>query len=287
MTLPGRSLRANLSSDFNVSRMEMSPGRRFVVVEGKSDKKFLSHCFDFDCIGCDILDANSKECVLDVERKASRVGLKNFVCIVDLDFDFALKIKRAGERICLVSGDADTCDCIDLEAALFRTPAFKKVCVELEIVDYNIREDDLDSLRVRFQRCATVIGAAKAAFQKLDIHKKIETEDLLERFYDSNAVELVDSDVLNYAAFGLHASKVDEFVRVANQLLKRFDGTWALCRGHDLTTLISFSSYRIATQKPQWPPSRKFVESLLRASFERDFFRSTRFVMQINSALTG
>jgi hypothetical protein len=280
MTLRNGSLQHHLHAQVVATTVSNSK-KVWIIVEGNSDVKFLSHCFELDEFRYGFISANSKDHVLAALDELVQRGRSNFVCLVDVDLDFALrKVSRHHTRLCYVSLDEKNCDCIDLESALFRTVALRKVLVEYELITFDNASTQTEKFREAFRKAAAEIGAVRFALAKMDLRKQITDGHVLSAF-DASTQTLRQDDFLSAIIRLLPDHNHENFRANVTHARNKFGSAWQLCRGHDLSLLladtISFKLNRTVASC--------HIERQLRIGCERDSFEVTLFGRSLRQAL--
>jgi hypothetical protein len=269
----------------------MVRGKYFVIVEGQSDKDFLgprmagrAHVEQLD--GRDEVE---KACD-DLRRH----GCSDFVALLDADFNEAVGINQRAPYVVYVSiSDQQTDSTIDLESTLIRTRALRQVCGEVLGNGIQARggpaaftDDIRESLRV----AAGEVGAFRAAVMRIFTEqRKIQGVGELS---DSDWEAIVDLDTGRVDHAGLervmmgkvrNVEKYRDVQSRARDFRMDYGGGWLLCRGHDMTQLLSLRLSRLRGRHI----SQKDVESMLLNRFNGDVFKETAFGERLSRFCSG
>lgn len=227
--------------------IRMCPRRRFVLVEGSTDCRFLkrhiSHRIGIEALG------NRAE-VSETCGTLENAGVDNFIGLIDADFDHVTGVMIGCSRVVYVSlGDSDAESTIDLESTLLRTRALRQVCGEVlgnQIRDFGGPQQFADAIKEALRVAGAAVGAYRAAVMSVFAeHRPIQ-----------GIGELSDSE---WQAFvDMQTGEVDQLrldaimqTRVRNILMfpeirqrardshSSWGAGWLLCRGHDLTRLLA------------------------------------------------
>ena len=271
----------------NQVRMRHSQSHKLtLLVEGPSDRKFFLNWLLEEQLRVEPLQGRQQvEAVWRLACKQS--SLPPLICLVDLDYDQLLgKPLVEHERFIYVSSYSgeEEAEANDLEGVLVRSEALRKLFYEKlpeRILD---EQEDLTAYlaqrREALRYAAAQLGAYRAAAQFFynEFHRGYWDRDALQL----GAAEFLEPAMLTIdpaglretvAASALHNCDQDWMLSRAAQLLQEFGQGWSLCRGHDLSKLLSLHLNALGRQNL----SQADVESLLRAGFEAAMVRETQF----------
>ena len=261
--------------------ISMSPRKRFVVVEGESELDLLKPHI---CGRAQIENVNGRPNVQKAWRILDSRGTKNFLAMVDADFDEVVGRNRAASRLVYVSvADNRGDSAIDLEAALIRTRALQDLC-ETVIGEPLIRLGGpvryTEQLREATRKAAVAVGAFRAA--------------VMDVFEDCGSIQGIGeltgdewSTVVNADTGALDRQALEDVVksRVQNVLtypdvrqrandFETNEGTgWLLCRGHDMTEILALRFSRLTGGHV----TRADVEKVLCSDYRGNLLTETAF----------
>jgi hypothetical protein len=272
--------------------IKMSKGQFYILVEGETDYKLLRNLLPEQVV---IRSMKKRDAVFEVRSRLEPHKATNFVCLVDADYDPVLKRCRTDQGLVYVSlEDQLGGSCIDLESAIMRTGALRKVCVEMAgagVDDAGGPNALTERTRAAVRAAAAQLGAWRAALQ-MRYHegracsslRGLESASELSKFVDSGSLTVDRRRLLGVMANLLSLrGEFEEVERTAQALLRGFGDGWLLCRGHDLTTLLAFHWSHLG--KRTVPPAE--VESKLRLAFEAAMLGETAFGRALLDASTA
>lgn len=226
--------------------VKMSPRQRFILVEGKTDERFVKRHFQRAVVET----LGNRDAVADACSALEQGGVENFVGLIDADFDHVVGVNACATRIVYVSLSATEADStIDLESTLVRTRALRQICGDLlgrRIQGFGGPAAFTKDMRESLRRATTAVGAFRAAVMSL--------------FAEQRAVqgvgELADTDwqtFVNLDTGAVDKARLDALMQTKirnvlkypdiKQRARDFEDTWGsgwlLCRGHDLTHLLT------------------------------------------------
>jgi hypothetical protein len=267
-----------------ISQVRLSRGQFFVLVEGKSDYRFLrSH------VGSEVsvVMVEGRESVVNATRILGSFRRDNFVGVVDADLLCVVQRVEDLPRLVHVSlADDQSESCIDLEACLMRTQALEKVCLEAfgdRVESAGGVEEVARRIREWLRTTAAAIGSYRAA-----VMEHVRAGDRVaslasfgecwstdwQRFLDARAMTC-DEGALE-RVMQEHITPADKFSAVrqtAADFASRCCSGWLLCRGHDMSRLLTM--HFNAMGAPIGGPAD--VERALRMSFDRQMLERTAF----------
>jgi len=275
----------------NAKMIFSSSHRHTLVVEGDADLRLLRNWLNDKCARIESVDG--RENVKRVWRKAKDIEFPALHCLVDLDFDLVANYSPILDAqfvyVSLGGGySPDEVECNDLESVLIRSNTFTKVMAQKfsrpGLDGENFQKQVVD-LREKLRIAARNIGAFRAAdmryrreYGRSPIGGEFRISDV---FFEQSSVtinidalakSLLRSSRTTYAA-------MEEVCEIAHKLLLQFDSGWQLCRGHDLTFMLS--GYLTGLLKRN--VSAREVEEDLRMACELETLYQTRFGMRLRA----
>lgn len=252
-----------------------------LLVEGESDSLCFQRFVDLD--KCCILPMGGKGNALDVLEGIKKEGVKGVLAIVDADF---WHIDKNGPQ----SKDVLPTDCHDLELMIIKSKSFKswydsfaskgKTKTFLDKHGCNdIKELLLLLCRpIGMLRWVSAKNDLQLAFQKDGaelnlkniIHKTLLTVD------ESKLVR----NVLNLTT-GVNHSYVAIKKMLCKALKEKNFNLFQICRGHDVTTLISIGLTKVIGSKSRQIASRENIEKALILAYDSQDFQKTRLYKQV------
>jgi hypothetical protein len=259
----------------------MASRQRFVLVESGTELDLLRpHVRG----RAQIEDMNGRPNVQEAWRILDSRGKRNFVAMVDADFDEVVGRNRAASRLVYVSvADNRSDSTIDLEAALIQTRALQDLC-ETVIGEPLVRLGGplrfTHQLREATRQAAAAVGAFRAA--------------VMDVFEDSGSIQPIGeltgdewAKVVSVQTGAIDRQALEDVVksRVRNVLtypdvrqrasdFERNDGAgWLLCRGHDMTEILALRFSWLTSRHM----TRRDVEKLLCNSYRGNPLNETAF----------
>ena len=269
----------------------MVRGKYFVLVEGQSDKDFLG---PRTAGRVHIEQLNGRE---EVERACDdlrRHDCKDFVALLDADFDEAVGINRSMPCVVYVSiSDQPTESTIDLESTLVRTRALSQVCGELleqRIQTLGGPAAFTETIRESLRGAAAEVGAFRAAV--MSIFAEQRRIQGIGELLNSDWEVIVDLDTGHVIREGLEqvmtsrVKNVEKYIDVqarARDFRMNYGHGWLLCRGHDMTQLLALRLSRLSGREI----SQRAVETMLSDRFNGDVFKETAFGQRLSAFFSG
>jgi len=268
------------------AKMIFSSSQRYtLVVEGEADLRLLRNWLNEKSARLEVVAG--KENVKEVWHKAKSLKFSSMYCVADLDYDLVANYSPIIDSQFLYvsmesTNSVDDVECNDLEAALVRSNAFRKVmaqkCRSNDDTDKNFGEF-VGSLRERLRIASRNIGAFRAAdlcYRRVNGRSPIGGDlRISDVFFDGKTISV---DIEALAESLLRSSRtasvaMEEVVDNARSLLLKFDSGWQLCRGHDLTEMLGLH----LTDQLNRRVSAREVEEDLRMACELETLFQTRF----------
>jgi hypothetical protein len=262
-----------------------SSQKHTLVVEGEADLRLLQNWLNDKCARLETV--NGKDNVKEVWRKAKAMRFAGVHCLADLDYDLVANyspiIDSQFVYVSMEGGQsANEIECNDLESALIKSNAFRKVIVQ-KLPPKELVEQDINSLVTTLRESLRVasrnIGAFRAAdlcYRRSNGNSPIGGDLNIADLYFDRATIRVDIEALTQSL--LRSSRtsryaMEEVVDMARNLLVQYDAGWQLCRGHDLTEMLGI----YLTDRLGRPVSTREVERDLRMACELQTLYQTRF----------
>jgi hypothetical protein len=276
----------------NRARMEHGASKVVtLVVEGKNDKKFFSSWLQPGVAR--IQEVGGREYLMNILDALTDKESKWIHCIADIDYDFVSGCDRDSEKLTYISFNKKTrsIEANDLDAAVFQTGALNKVLRYKLEPEQQTQDFDLwvENLREKIRVAGNYIGSLRLADQKLNPRRAV----YMRAFQIEQHPEIFDADKIEINQKKCRAvllrghdqqsvSRSEEFFEVASVEENRWCGTWALCRGHDLTSMLAM----YLQQKTNRAYSRADLEGDLSLACEAAMISRMEFCKAIRS-LTG
>ncbi|MDQ9887611.1 hypothetical protein [Acinetobacter pittii] len=224
--------------------------RKFLFVEGISDKKFLKNK-GFDEESYFYLGMDGKPLVLACldNYSNSRIyqEINKIAFLIDNDYDHILNNIKVHEHIFIhsICKNENKHYLNDLEVYLVESEA-----LFFWLEEFNLKKDQILDLRKNVEMESRRIGKYRAANELLKKNKMMDEkstilfdfkiEDFIE---DKNFLFLERDFESRLKICSPHKEYVDELCALSDQINTAFPQTWALSRGHDVTELISIYLY--------------------------------------------
>jgi len=281
-----------------VNTVRMSRKRRFVLVEGENDYRFLANYMSREVTLLHVSDGaepathfssiGARDTVIRACQQLAADRFDNYVGLADADLHVALGPAPVVPRLVFISlSDTHNASCIDLESCLLRTNALRKVCVELlgpSIDRFGGVDNFVQQRREWLRATSMAVGAYRAAVMDFN-YRRVRVAGI-GHVSDDEWLQFVD---VSKGVFS--RERLDQFMSsrispenqrgpirtCARDFENNLRDTWLLSRGHDMTQLlaIAFSSLtprRVSTAE---------VESKLRIAFEGSMLKDTAFGRQL------
>lgn len=228
----------------NALQMYRSKEVRTTIVEGASDKRFLSQwIYTNTPIRFDGLNGKP---LVDRVYIASQ---KNPYCdydflyfLADIDFDVITGRKLNSHPNFIYNSFCFTENRLhynDLEAFLINTSALNKILVNLDI-DTN----EADSLRERLERASRITGSLRAADiivqKEHDLRSSILNGLDIRAFFNPRDISFEKEELLKaLPRWSNYREHTEDLIETADRLNRESPSIWSLSRGHDLTEMLS------------------------------------------------
>lgn len=269
------------------ARMIAARGRITLVVEGDGDARFLRQWIKDD--RARVVAVSGKDRVKAVWRQSDRVNFRQIVCLADVDFDAVIQnLEVVDARFIYVSlgkrpGQTKlVLDAIDIEGVLVKSGAFRKVLCLKDSA--SITDEQVENVRERLRACASAIGALRAALAKSMnmghlANKGPEKFAVTTEFFEpvGLAIDRERLEILFLSTIGDHAVRSD-VQSCAVALHDRYGTGWALCRGHDLTSMLAMHLSDVTSRRV----SVIEVEQSLKLAYEESMLRGAVFGMLLD-----
>lgn len=259
----------------------MASRKRFVLVESGTELDLLRpHVRG----RAQIEDMSGRPNVQEAWRILDSRGRRNFLAMVDADFDEVVGRNRAATRLVYVSvADNRRDSTIDLEAALIQARALQDLC-ETVIGEPLVRLGGpvrfSQQLREATRQAAAAVGAFRAAV--MDVFEDRGSIQGIGELTGDEWAAVVDAET-----GAVNRQALDDVVqsRVRNVLkypdvrqrasnFERNEGNgWLLCRGHDMTDILALRFSRLTGKQM----TRVDVEKLLCSNYRGDLLTETAF----------
>lgn len=262
-----------------------SSKKQTFVVEGESDLRLLRNWLNEKYVRIEAV--NGRDNVKQVWREAKEKKFLPMYCLADLDYDLVADNNLINDpQFVYVSrngtGSAHEAETNDLESTLIKSRAFSKVMAQ-KIGSTLLNNDNfgthVDQLREAIRAAASKIGAFRAAdfrYRRINGKSPIGSNfEITDVFFNEVTLE-VDVDALVNSLLRSSRSTgyaMEEVITIAYRLLEEFESGWQLCRGHDLTEILSRHLSNQLNRRVQ----RKEVEEDLRMACELDTLYQTGF----------
>lgn len=281
-----------------VNTVRMSRKRRFVLVEGENDFRFLANYLASEVtllhLG-DVRERDARESKLgarDAVIKACQTlaahRYDHYIGLADADLHIAIGATPNVPGLVFISiSDARDASCIDLESSLIRTNALRKLCIEV----LGSRIDSLGGIdefvrqrREWLRQASMAVGAYRAAV--MDFNRRGTNVGGIGQLGDEEWRQFVNLEAGTFSrerldrlmATRISPQSESGAIRVtACDFEDNLRSTWLLSRGHDMTHLLSLAFSALSPRRVTVPE----VESKLRVAFEASMLEDTAFGRQL------
>lgn len=245
----------------------LHPGA-ILVVEGDSDARVYHSFVNRQC--CKILPVPGKGAAVEAIHILDSAGVKGVLAIVDSDFD-----RRSGAQA--QSPNVLLTDCHDLETMIPCSSALDKLLSEFaspektKVLPRPVRETLLDAaLPIGLFRwlCSPILENMPLKFRNLRYADFVEKQTLR-----VDLDKLIQAVASNSPAVNLDVSDAKA---KRGALLKAGHDPRQVCRGHDLSHILSIGLRHAFGNNKAHGLSAKTVEASLRLSYEYRYFQDTQ-----------
>lgn len=254
------------------------------VVEGKTDKRFLSQWFKPDAkVRFDGFNGkNQVEAVYHASKKPPYSSHNFLYFFADVDFDGI-----EGRNIIIDSRFVHNAYCHqtnkiefnDLEIFLVNNSAFEKL-----LANHDIEISEACSLRHKLEAASRIIGSFRAADlsvkQKLKLSSSILNGIEIEPFFSAENVQINEDNLIKQLPYWAnYREHVDDLVEEAYNIRTATPNPWALSRGHDVTEMITLHFNTRGFPSLQ----RDRLELMLRLACEYSDFKESAMGRKLSS----
>jgi hypothetical protein len=259
----------------------MASRQRFVLVESDTELDLLRpHVRG----RAQIEDMNGRPNVQKAWQILETRGARNFLAVIDADFDEIVGRNRSGSRVVYVSVARDRSDStIDLEATLIRTRALQDLCetvVGKPLCRLGGPIRFTEQLRESTRAAAAALGAFRAAV--MDIFNDFGAVQGIGELEPSEWTKVVDAgsgEIDRQALEGIIQSRIRNRLKYPDvrQRARDFEisegAGWLLCRGHDMTEILALRLSRVIGRLI----TRDDIEKVLCGNYRGDLLSETAF----------
>jgi len=268
-----------------------------IIVEGESDKIFFEQWLNDQ--NARIHFVEGKDYVYEVWENSLKRNFNSIICIVDIDYDKYLPVNKIfNDRFIYISlskpNDKNSIECNDLESALIKSEALKKLCLN-KFPSMFIRKNAnlsnyINSLRTNLVNSAALLGSYRLINQiQYNICGQVYFESFKvdEIFFDprNNEIKLdqfkkyIESKICgDYQKEDLHGK--------AEKIYNESTNPWELARGHDMSEMLSihlsYLNEKFSTRSKKRYISVYEVEQDLRMCFDGQMVKNTVFGKNID-----
>lgn len=275
-TLKSLAKNPNYVAD-NALLIYKSHNKLTLVLEGKSDRRFWLKFLNSEY--CRVDDAGEKDAVIETAeiirgRHKGGSGPLYAQCFVDLDYDHLIGIAdvRDGTLIYIDLHFDHNCS-RDLEIVLIRSRSFYSLLLQEDL------ESETERIRDRLSSEGKKIGALRL-LERQEAQKSNypfgSMKDLPWSIFFNPTTLDVDIRALAFSlckSSGTDYLERNRLIARAEEILESGMDAWQLCRGHDLTFMLS----EHLTAKGHRNFSVSEVERSLRLGFDKESFVQTTF----------
>ena len=237
--------------------------RAFALVEGTSDIGFYKSVINKD--DTEIIPMGSKAAVVDTIKALNVASIKGVIAIIDSDYDRLLGIEIEEENIIIT-------DTHDIETMILQSDAFEKFEDEFGD-DEKIRlyeEEKGDDVLDKILGVGADIGKMRLISMRDGLNLDFSSVSIGDYFNDD-----LDFELMNYLRQVLYVSKKLGDKEQIHEKYRQEKGdydVWQLCRGHDLSEIITIlfsgdgKSKSIGNRKAKYI-KQEVVEQFLRGAY--------------------
>ena len=251
----------SLAAEIKMSRMVQDGS--FLVVEGKSDKKFWwPRCHD----NCEVVDGEGKENVVGCIERLDGENFRGALGVTDDDYDSLMGVSLSSRNLVVTETH-------DLECLLIRSPALEKVLGEFgvpEKIEKFVTTSGVDVRTALLER-ALIFGRLRwAGFNfKLDINYDAIR---VARFVSDRTWE-VDHERLIHATVLPGSSTTEGSLKRCIESLPRAD-PWNVVQGHDMVEILRIGLKQTLGAIPNTTGPQQ-ISQVLRSAFSDQHLEAT------------
>jgi hypothetical protein len=257
----------------------MARHQRFLLVESGAEVKVLKpHVRG----RAQIRDLDGRPKVQEAMKILSEEGARNFVALVDADFDEVIGRNATAPRLLYVArSDRRRESAIDLESMLLRTRAIQAVCEHFlggQLCQLGGPVRFAEKMRESLRAAAAAVGSFRAAVMSVfDEGRSIQGIGDLEHHEWCLIIDVASGDVNRARLEQIihqrikHISNFAEVKQRASDFRLSDGDGWLLCRGHDMTEMLALRLTHIAGRSIT---RRQIEESLYETSYS-DLLKET------------
>jgi hypothetical protein len=238
-----------------------------IIVEGGSDVRAYKDLMDPD--KCSFIPADGKDTAIKALQLLENENFKGVVGIVDADL-FHL------EGISPKSANLFLTDTHDFETMVLQTDILDKFISEF--VNLDKTKKIYKPIKMKLIDNALILGYFRWIDSPYKENLKLKFKDLsYDKFIDKHHFEiklnsLVDEVKLNSDDYVVDSKEIKQKIR---ELIGEGHDPWQVCRGHDVTELLSFGLNMIFGFDRDIPFGAEKIEKILRISYSQLHFEKT------------
>jgi len=266
----------SVSEDFSyvigIARLNLDANKSFLIVEGSTEEELYGGTI-VDRKRCAVYNAGNKPKAKKLLITLEEAQLKGMLVIVDADYERLKGVSNPGQNLFLT-------DTHDLETMLLKSEALVKVLWKLQF--RNDVDELAENLRKLLLTCGKIIGYLRwvgSATEPSFIFTHFSISDCL--FFQED--DIVINETLLFERMKIHprnSSMQEQVIKQAIIGLQRdTDDLWQVCRGHDLTELLTVWCNKKLSQASQ--VKSKKIEEYLRDLYTYSDFQATKLYTAI------
>lgn len=256
------------------------PGKNllsFLMVEGPMDEQFFGRFIDEE--KCHIEAIGGRETVIQVLSLLEQRAISGVLAIVDADYDILMSIYPATPNLLFT-------DTHDVETMIIKSSALERVlqrfCTKEKIEKLKTRSGRED-IRAVIIECGKPIGYLRLISKRDGLNLKFDDIDFRSfidmQLFTPNVGALIESVAINGhngidKLQSLDITK-EEIKSKIEQLEKSNLDHWYVCRGHDLTQILSIAFHKHIAKSKVKNLTQEAIEGTLAFAFDLSFFQKT------------
>jgi hypothetical protein len=238
-----------------------------IIVEGGSDIRAYSNFMDPD--ECRFIPAYGKENAIKALQILESENHRGLMSIVDADLFHLESVSPKSDNLFFT-------DTHDFETMVLRTDIMDKIISEFVDTDKTRKIDK--PINIKLIENALILGYFRWINSSYKENLDLEFKGLnYDQFIDKIQFEIELNNLIEEVKLRSDNYSVDSrrIKLLIIQLIKEGHDPWQVCRGHDITEILSFGLNMIFGFRKDIPIRSEKIEKILRISYGRSHFEKT------------
>jgi hypothetical protein len=238
-----------------------------IIVEGGSDIRAYSNFMDPD--ECRFIPAHGKENAIKALQILESENHRGLMSIVDADLFHLESVSPKSDNLFFT-------DTHDFETMVLRTDIMDKIISEFVDTDKTRKIDK--PINIKLIENALILGYFRWINSSYKENLDLEFKGLnYDQFIDKIQFEIELNNLIEEVKLRSDNYSVDSrrIKLLIIQLIKEGHDPWQVCRGHDITEILSFGLNMIFGFRKDIPIRSEKIEKILRISYGRSHFEKT------------